>query len=158
MSLLGDNHQAIYPSNISSGELNRFYLEVTNHMGNAVYYEIHTKFGGPNDSGPDSFRHKNSNLEAIDVMFFEAVNNQSVEFPLDVSFDYSIDDAASELHLMNLTINGEPLNVEDKTIEWDLERKGYYGNLFFELWIQNDTVNTLQYHQRYVSLWFKFNQ
>ena len=43
-------------------------------------------------------------------------------------------------------------------IAWDPQRMGYYGNVFFELWIFNDTANAFQYNQRYVSLWLNMTK
>jgi hypothetical protein len=78
--------------------------------------------------------------------------------PIDVSVPYSLkDETADPVPMQSITINGEAFDVNSTTISWNPDKAGFYGNLFFELYLQNDTTNQLQYHQRYVSLWLKMN-
>jgi hypothetical protein len=38
------------------------------------------------------------------------------------------------------------------TINWDSEKMGFFGDLFFELWVYNGASHGFQYHGRFVSL------
>ena len=157
LSLSGPYNNATYPSNITVGENYRLYLNVDNHLGSCAYYVIETKFGNQTQSLPDSFNHTNSVLPSLgDITFFVA-DNESLQLPIDVSFQYKIDTNNSrQLDMQNITLNGATM-TDPTTIAWNPDKSGFYGNLFFELWLYNDTTNALQYHQRYVSLWLKMS-
>lgn len=154
LTLLGDNHAATYPSNISMGENSRLYLEVTNQLGKAAHYEIEMKFRNASQSGPDSFNFTSSSLEPLDSIPCDVADNQSVEVPIDVSFQYLTEPVTGRLTMQSIVLNGKTIDATGASVVWDPIRAGFYGNLVFELWIQNDTTNTLQYHERYVDLWF----
>ena len=158
LSLFGTYNNATYPSNITMGENYRLYLNVDNHLGSSAYYVIETKFANQTQSLPDSFNHTNSALPSLGNITFFVADNESLQLPVDVSFQYKINSNNSrQLDMQSITINGETINANSVTIAWNPEKNGFYGSLFFELWLFNDTTNALQYHQRYVSLWLKMN-
>ncbi len=158
LSLLGKNHEAVYPSNITEGENYRLYLDVTNHLGSCAYYVVEMKFRNLTQSGPDSFNHTHSDLPSLGSLTVFAADEAQVELPIDVSFQYNVNERNSSiLDMQAISLNGAVLDVNATSIAKDPITRGFYGNLFFELWLYNDTANAFTYNERYVSLWLKFN-
>lgn len=156
LSLLGPYQNATYPSNVTAGENYRLYLDVANHLGSCAYYTMQIKFRNQTQSGPDSFNHTSSKLPPLGTISFLVADEGKLQLPIDVSFQYGRNpNITSRLDMQSITLNGAVLNADTTTIAWNIEKNGFYGNLFFELWIFNDTSNAFQYHQRYVSLWLK---
>jgi len=156
--LLGPNHDAAYPTNVTADKTTRIYLDVSNHLGICGYYVVQLKFRNQTQSGPDSFNQTGSKLPSLGNFTLFVADNSVIELPLDISFQYKVNPHIStRLEIQGITVNGFLLPVDSMSIAWDMGRGGFYGNLFFELWLQNSTTNTLQYHQRYTSLWLKMN-
>jgi hypothetical protein len=154
LSLFGPYNNATYPSNITVGTDLRLYLNVDNHLGTAASYVIKPKFGGQSNFTPDSFNHTSSVLPSLGDIALSLPDNKSQQLPIDVSFQYKIDaNNPRQLDMESITINGATI-ADSTKISWNTEKDGFYGNLFFELWLYNET-NGLQYNQRYVSLWVK---
>ena len=150
-SVLGSYRNATYPFNVSSGEEQSLFLDVTNHLGSCAYYQIEVKFRNETQPAPDSFNKTNSALPSLAEFPFCLADNQTIELPVTVSFSYNISNTALNMH--EIIVNGFPISTNLPTIAWDTKNSGYYGNLFFELWAYNETTNAFQYNQRYVSLW-----
>jgi uncharacterized membrane protein len=152
MALLDSNHTTtLYPSNITSDKHYPLYIELTNHIGHTADYTVEVKFRDINQSGPNSFNHTSSTLPPLENYKLSADNNQTVKLPLDISFQFN-----TKGYVNSLTINGKTHNIS-RQLTFNTQRNNYYGNLFFELWIYNQTTNTLQYHERYLSLWLRLN-
>jgi uncharacterized membrane protein len=156
--MFGSNHDASYPGNVTVNQNYRIYLDVTNHLGSTTNYNIEIKFRNQTQSAPNSFNHTNSDLPALSSIAMVAADNQTAEAPLDISFQYhTVNGTTSTLVMDNVTVNGFALDASKTTIAYDKTKGGFYGNLFFELYIYNGTTNAFQYHQRYLSLWLKMN-
>ena len=154
LSLFGPYNNATYPSNITVGTDYRFYLTVDNHLGSSASYVIKPKFGNQTSFTPDSFNHTSSVLPSLGDIPLSLPDNKSQQLPIDVSFQYKIDaNNPRQLDMQSITLNGATI-ADSTKISWNTEKDGFYGNLFFELWLYNET-NGLQYNQRYVSLWVK---
>ncbi len=152
-AMFGPYNNATYPSNATTNQDCRFYLEVANHLGSTAYYVIEVKFRNATQSAPDSFNKTSSTLPALSELTAVVADNGSVRFPLDISLQYELDEKNSSLlHMQSVTVNGAALGT-DTTIAWNIQENGFYGNLFFELYVYNDTTGVFQYHERYVSLW-----
>jgi hypothetical protein len=154
-SVLGSYHNATYPFNIRLGEKYALYLNVANHIGTCSYYNIDMKFGNQTQAHPDSFAKTASDQPALGRLSIFVADKESLELPVEVSFDYQLDEN-SKLYMKQVYLNGIPLTV-DTIIEWDSQREGFFGNLFFELWIFDDELEKFNYHQRHLSLSLKFN-
>jgi uncharacterized membrane protein len=153
--LLGPLRNATYPSNVTEGESYHFSIDVSNHLGSGANYVLEVKFASQTKDAPDSFKHTASSLPSIKSMTVPVADGETVELPVDVSFHYSPKAGNSDqLDMQSISLNDEDINLYS-TLDWNPDRSGFYGGLIFELWIHNDTTNTLQYHQRYVSLWLK---
>lgn len=155
LSILGIYHNATYPFNVSLGQSYQLYLNIDNHLGSCAYYQIEIKFRNQTQPGAGSFNDTSSTLAPIGEFSVCAANNQNLELPVNVSFTYQLDPYnATQLDMQQITVNGFPLSLNSTTLTWDPQRLGFFGNLFFELWVFNDTTSAFQYDQRYVSLWF----
>ena len=157
-SVFGSYHNATYPTNITANQNYQLYFGVNNELGVVAYYQIQVKFRTEKQSAPDSFNHTNSEIPALGSVSLFAANQQTVEVPVDISFQYNLDPYnTSQMNLQSVTVNGAKLKTNDEVVFFDTARNGFFGNIFFELWIYNGTSNTFQYHERYLSLWLQFN-
>lgn len=156
--MFGPNHDAAYPGNVTADQNYRIYLDVTNHLGSTTNYNVEIKFRNQTQSGPDSFNHTSSDLPALSSIAMVAADNQTTETALDISFQYHrVNGTTPRLVMDNITVNGFALDASKTSIAYDEAKGGFYGNLFFELYIYNGTTNAFQYHQRYLSLWLRMN-
>jgi hypothetical protein len=149
--VLGSYHNATYPSDVVAGQNYRLYLDTSNHLGQCAYYVIEIKFCNDSRLAPDSLKRTNSNQPSLGNITFFAADEETVEIPVNFSIDYKINNAS--IDVQSVVINGEKLSTNGISVPWTESKGGFYGNLFFELWILNSTTNSLQYHQRYLSLW-----
>jgi len=155
--LLDENRNAIYPSNVTTDETYRMYLQIANHLGSCAYYQVQIKFSNQTGLGPNSFNHTSSPLPPLGTLTVLVSDGCIEEIPLDVSFQYNVSKPVarsepSRLNVQNIIVNGFSLPV-NLSIAWDTLKASYIGNLIFELWIYNDTDRAFQYHERYLSLW-----
>ncbi len=154
--LLGPGHVAGgVPYNITSGASYNFYLDISNHLGEAAYYSVQVKFRNESQSAPDGLNGTASNLDSLYSLNVFVADKENWELPVIFSFDYSYDASHSLVRFNKLMFNSASLDLEGLDSSWDSGRGVFYGNLFFELWIYNGTTGSFQYHQRYVD--FKFN-
>lgn len=154
LSIFGAYHNATYPYTVQNGQNYTLYLNVANHLGSLAYYQIEVKFRNATQSAPDSFNDTNSDLPSLVDLPFCVSNNQTLQLPIDISLQYQLDaNNPNQLDMQSITVNDFSLSTSSTTLAWDPQNLGYYGNLFFELWIFNDTSNAFQYNQRFVSLW-----
>ncbi len=156
LSILGPYHNATYPYNIVSNQKTTLYIDITNHVGSTALYLIDVKFRDQTQSAPDSFNHTNSDQPALGQITFCVANNSTIELPVEISFQYTTDGNNETLTMQNIVVNGAALST-DTTIAWNPDKQGFFGNIFFELWMYNDTSGTYQYNDRFVSLWLKMN-
>jgi hypothetical protein len=153
LSLFGQYHNATYPYNITNGGTYPLYLDISNHLGSAAYYDVEVKFRNATQSGADSFNQTSSGQPPLGKLTCFAANEQTADLPFQVAFHYSVNKPL-QIKLTSITINGYTVDASSTTIDWDMQRGGYFGNLFFELWLYNGATGSFQYNQRYVSLWF----
>jgi uncharacterized membrane protein len=155
MWLLGPKHDATYPSAVNSSQQVRLYLDVSNHLGSYASYVAEVKFRNATQSAPDSFAQTSSKLPALARLTFFVADNATYELPIDVTFTYNVTEGTTrQLQMQTVTINGEAISVNSTRIAFDSAKGGFYGNLFFELYLYN-SAGGFEYHQRYVSLWLQ---
>jgi len=158
MWLLGPEHKAEnYPFNITLGENYHVFLGVANNLGQCAYYLIQVKFRNQTQSAADSFNHTSSSLLPLYSITAFVADKEKWEIPLSFSFNYvqdSYNETLLQVRFLDMTFNDNVLNLNDYTAVWDAERSGFFGNLFFELWIYNGTVGAFQYHELFTGLWF----
>ena len=181
LSLLGPDHMAEnYPYNITPNESYSVFLGISNHLGSCAYYQVDVKFLNETQSAPDNFNRTSSTLPSLYNVAAFAAYKEDFELPVTVSFDYSFENVVRTIYTnvtgpggasQNLTVeqraenivmpqavfhsvtfNGVSLSLAGLSSDFDSTRGVFYGNLVFELWIYNSTINAFQYHERFVSL------
>ena len=157
LSLLDPNHRAEnYPYNITRGQNYSVFLEIANHLGYTAYYLVEVKFRNMTQSAPTSFGpHANrtpSTLPSLYNITAFVADEGMWEKPLTFSLDYAYNDMLSQIEFGSLRFNDVVLNVTGYRTAWDPVGKGFFGYLFFELWLYNATSSSFQYHERFVAL------
>jgi len=157
--ILDSNHKAEdYPFNITRNHDYSVFLGIGNHLGYCAYYLIEVKFRNQTQSAPTSFgppaNRTPSSLPALFNITAFVADETVWETSLTLSFDYGYNEALSHVEFYNLTLNNVKVDMSGYTITWDSEKGGFFGYLFFELWIFNATTSSSQYHERFVGLRF----
>ncbi len=150
--ILGSGHMAEgYPSNVKADETYRLYLGVGNHMRGLEYYRVCVKFRNQTEPLPDTF---NGTPSVLDPIFEYSLFLRDDEiWEREVSFSFEgVSFEGNTCRVSKLIIDGYILSV-DKVAVWDEENGGFYFQLFFELWLYNETVLDFQYHDRFVGFW-----
>jgi hypothetical protein len=151
--MLDSNHQANnYPSNITRNVDYSVFLGLGNHLGHAAYYQIQVKFRNQTQPAPDTFNRTSSSLPPLYIINVFVADNGTWELPITFSFDYAYDASLSRITFTHLVLNGNSLDVSSYVASWDEEGERFYGNLFFELWVYNQTTSGFQYHERFLDL------
>ena len=158
MWLLGPEHMAEnFPTNITTNSNYNIYLGIANHLGSCAYYTVEVKFRNQTQSAADSFNRTASSLPPLYSISAFVADKENWELPITFSLDYSYSEntanaSLSKVNVNNIMFNGAKLNLDRFSATWDPEHNGFFGCLFFELWIYNDATGGMQYHQRYTSL------
>jgi uncharacterized membrane protein len=154
--LLGPNHKAEnYPFNLVQNHNYSVFLYIGNRLGYCAYYIVEVKFRNQTQSAPNSFNHTPSSLPTLYNITAFVADENVWEMPLTFSFNYKLNETLSQIEFYSLTLNNVALDIRSYTATWNSAAKGYFGYLFFELWIYNKAIGDFQYHERFVSL--KFN-
>ena len=123
-SLLGPYHNATYPYNVTVGKNYRLYLDVENRLGSCAYYLIQVKFRNQTQSAPDSFNHTNSNQPSLGNITFFVADKETLELPIDISFQYKLGENNTELDMQNIILNGTVLNANTQPLLGIPKEKG----------------------------------
>jgi hypothetical protein len=152
--ILGANHRAEdYPFNITRNHSYSVFLGVGNRLGYCAYYLVEVKFRNLTQSAADSFNRTPSSLPSLFNITAFVADESVWEQPLTFSFDYNYyNETLFPVEFASLTLNDVALDMSDYTAAWNSEKKGFFGDLFFELWIYNDAVSSFEYHERFVNL------
>ena len=155
--LLGPNHKAEdYPFNITRDQNYTVFLGIGNHLGYCGYYYVEVKLRNESQQAPTSFgsieNRTPSDLPSLFNISVFAADEQTWESPLTFSFGYGFGSNMSEVEFGNVTLNDNVLSLEGYGAAWNSTRNVFFGNLFFELWIYNSTINQFSYHGRFVDL------
>jgi uncharacterized membrane protein len=152
--VLGSNRMiAANPITISANEPFKAYLGVGNYMGKMKYYTIYVKLRNQTESFPNSTGFPSS-LEPIFEYRLFLKNDATWERELSFSFN-SVSFEGNSSSVSGLSFNGNLVDVH-KVAAWDAERRGFFYQLFFELWIY-DPDSGFEYHNRSVGLWFNMS-
>ncbi|MEM2506763.1 MAG: DUF1616 domain-containing protein [Nitrososphaeria archaeon] len=150
--ILGPEHMAEnYPFNVKAGDDYLVYVGVGNHMGASAYYVVYVKFRNQTEPLPNATAGTPSSLPPLFEFRLIVENGESWEAPLKFSFsNFSVSENGS--FVGSLTLNGISFSV-NKLAFWDVERRGYFYQLFLELWIYDIESDALKFHNRFVGLW-----
>jgi len=150
--ILGPNHIAEdYPFNVQVGEEYQVFVGVGNHMGYSAYYIVYVKLRNQTQPLPDALKSAPSPLPPLyefqvfvpDGATWESSVNFSI---LEIS---SLDDSCL---VRRMSINDVVFSVYSPS-RWNSENKGFYYQLFFELWLYNITSQSFQFHDRFIGIW-----
>lgn len=154
--ILDSKHMAEdYPFNITCNHNCSVFLGIGNRLEYCAYYLVEVKFRNLTQSAPDSFNRTPSSLPALFNITAFVANEEVWELPLTFSFDYGYNETLLQIDFHNLTLNDVTSDMRNSTVTWDSQKKGFFGDLFFELWIYNGTTNSFRYHERFVNLRLK---
>lgn len=150
--ILGSDHMAEdYPFNIVRNDTYTLYVGVCNHMGESMYYVVYVKFRNQTEPLPNITEGTPSSLPAIHEYRFVISDGEVWETKVTFSFDF---DNASLVK--SITIDNRTITVNKYSL-WDSENKGYYYQLFFELWIYNLDEEDFCFHNRFVGIWLNMS-
>ena len=142
-----------YPFNIVQGGNYSIYLDIANHLGYRGYYCIEVKLRNDVMPYPGSFNGAPIDLPSL-YKFTAFVSDKSTwELPITFSFTYTVNYNALQVNFNEMALNGAILNLNGYSTTYRSQApKGYFGNLYFELYLYNSTVGEFQYNDRYVNL------
>jgi hypothetical protein len=150
--LLGSTHMAKgYPFNVTVGEEYSVFVGVGNHMDRSEYYMVYVKFRNQTQPLPNVSGSKASPLPPLHEFQFFVTDGKTWESLL----RFKILDASvhgNSMFVGNVSINGVAFPVNSFS-NWDSKHRGFYYQLFFELWLYNMTSQSFKYHNRFVGIW-----
>ncbi len=149
--ILGSEHMlSDYPFNVSAGENFTVYLGVGSHMGGVERYRIYVKLGNQTDVLPNMTLGAPSPVNPLFEFQLFVEDDEVWETPFTFSFsDVVFYENRSSIE--TVIFNNHVIQV-DKGSSWDEEEKGYYYQLFFELWLYDLDSEDFVFHNRFVSL------
>jgi len=150
--LLDSEHAAEnYPFNVRVDEMQGpIYLGVGNHMGCSEYYVIYVKFRNQTQQPPNSTASKPSPLPPLYEFQFFLEDGEEWEAPLNFIIQ-NISLQKDSIFVGNISINGVTFPVSCPST-WDSKNRGFYYQLFFELWIYDLANSSFRFH-RFVGIW-----
>lgn len=150
--LLGPGHLAEgYPFNVTEGKAYSVFLGVSNHLGGLGYYTVYVKFRNQSEQLPNATIGTPSPLPPLYEYRTFLRDGETWEKNVTFSFDGVVSGVNSSTVLF-LSLNGYSFRV-DKAAAWDMVNKGYYFELFFELWLYDNERSESLYNSRFVGLW-----
>jgi len=150
--LLGPGHRAEdHPFNVRVNETYSVYVGVGNRLGYSAYYRVCAKFRNETQPLPVASNSTPSSLSELYEFDFFVLENQVWEEMLDFRF-LDVEHLNDSVTVGSLSINDVTFRVNGASL-WNAERKGFYCQLFFVLWLYSAASQGFQYHNRFVSLW-----
>jgi uncharacterized membrane protein len=155
--VLGSGHMTEgYPFNVTEGGTYKIYLDVGNQMGDLEYYRIYVKFRNQSESSPNSTAGLPSSLKPVFEYNVFLRNNETWEKELSFSFE-GVSFEGNVSRVSKVLVGSYAVDV-NKTAVWDETNNGFYYELFFELWAYNTTSASLQFNNRFVSVWLNMTR
>jgi hypothetical protein len=150
--LLDPNHMAEnYPFNVRVGKQYSVYLCLSNHMGGSMYYAIYVKFRNRTQPLPNAPQSMPSSLPSLCEFRAFVADGGTLEKLVTFSF-LEASSFGNSSFVNRLVVNDRILTISSSAI-WDSEQKGFYYQLFFELWLYNVTLESFEFHNRFVGIW-----
>jgi len=150
--VLGPNHMAEgYPFNVRVNESNSVFVGVGNHLGSSAYYLVYVKFRNQTQPLPSATVSEPSPLPTLYEYQVFVADGGTWEAPL--TFRVLEASRNDDCMLINLFSINDVVFVVNSSAIWDLECKGFYYQLFIELWLYNTTSQSFHFHNRFVGIW-----
>ncbi len=100
---------------------------------------------------PGSFNNTPVDLPSLYNLTAFVPNKSTLELPITFSFTYT--DNYPIVNFNEMTLNGVVLNLKGYSTTYRGQIPvGFFGNIYFELWLYNSTIGEFQYNDRYVNL------
>jgi uncharacterized membrane protein len=148
--ILGPNHVVEdYPFNVQANETYRIFVGVGNHLDYSAYYVVYVKFRNQTQPPPNST--VSSPLPPLYEFQFFLADGEAWEAPLNFTIR-NISLQKDSIFVGNISINGVTFPVSCPST-WDSKNKGFYYQLFFELWIYDLENSSFQFHNRFAGIW-----
>jgi len=150
--VLGPTHMAEgYPFTVQVGEQYRLFVGVGNHMGSSTYYVVYVKFRNQTQPLPDTLTAMPSPLPPLCEFHGFVVDGETWEAPLTFAF-VNVSCSGNSSLVGEMSINDLTFSVNSPST-WNQENKGFYYQLFFELWLYDVASRSFQFHNRFVGIW-----
>jgi hypothetical protein len=150
--LVGSNHMAEdYPFNVQTGEENRLFLGVGNHLGHSAYYLVYAKFRNQTRSLPNVSSSQPSSLSSIYEFQFFLEDEDVWEAPIAFKI-LGASVQGDSLFVGSVSVNDRTFHVGCSSLR-DSENNGFYFYLFFELWLYNSERSGFEFNDRFVGIW-----
>jgi len=150
--VLGPTHMAEgYPFNVRVGEQYSLFVGVGNHMGYSAYYLVYVKFRNQTQPLPDTLNAVPSSLPPLYEFRAFVLDGGTWEAQLIFTF-IGVSHLGNSSFVSEMSINDVVFSV-DCYSGWDFENRGFYYQLFFELWLYDASLQRFQYHNRFVGIW-----
>jgi len=149
--MLGPNQVAEdYPLIAKNSESNRVFIGVGNQMGSSEYYLVYVKLSNSSETLPDVDMSAPSSLPPLFEYRFILDDADVWERSIDFSFEGLIlqDEV---LDVGYFIVNGVSFPI-DLSLVWNIEKEGYYCELFFELWRYEVESSEFIFDDSFVSL------
>lgn len=150
--VLGAGHMIeYYPFDVKEGDIFNVFVGVGNHMGSSSYYVVKLKFRNQIEPLPNVTTGEPSIVDSL-VEYSVFLGDGEV-WEKNVTFSFSgVKFEGNMCRVSNLNVDGAVFFV-NKTATWDSVNKGYFFQIFFELWRYNAVASLLEYHNRFVNFW-----
>jgi hypothetical protein len=150
-----DNMTEDYPFAVSEDKSYKISLGVGNYLGELGYYAIRVKLRNQLDPAVNPFAGLPSPLQSLFEYRVFLDNNETWVKEFSFSFE-RVDFNANDSRISRLAIDGYSIPV-DKVSVWDAHNSGFFYQLFFELWIYNETSLAFDFHNRSVGVWLNMS-
>lgn len=150
--LLGLGHMAEdYPFEVAAGEAYTVFVGVGNHMGCSEYYVVYAKFRNSTQPLPYIGGSMPNSLPPLYEFRFFVAEGETWESPVTFAFQ-DVSFQGDSVSVGVVTINGATFLVDSFSM-WNSEDRGFYFQLFFELWRYDVTMQGFRFHDRFVGIW-----
>ncbi len=150
LSILGPAHVAKdYPFDVRVNSEANLFVSVTNHMGESIYYMVYVKLRNQTQSFPsDAMPSLLAPIYEFRVFLLDGEKWEgTVRFKfLEVLRDGDV------VQVRKMLLNNVALAVTSSST-WDINYRGFYFQLFFELWTYRTSSRSFKYHDRFVGVW-----
>jgi len=154
---LGPNHTiAEFPLQMKVDEEGKIILGVRNRLNYPANYLLKVKFRNEDQPLPDGTKNEPSPLPSLNEFRFSLENGETWETWLNFTISDALFSTESCL-VKTIIINDAPLSV-NLASSLNPVKKGFYYQLFFELWLYDSGIENFRYHGRFVSIWLNLIQ
>jgi len=140
-----------YPFDVHEDEPYSIFVGVGNHMGESSYYLIYIKLRNQTQPPPNVVASQPSLLTPVSEFRAFVPHNGTWEAPITFRIlDADVDGDSAFLSRLSINEVASPVNA---SALWNPKYKGFYFQLFLELWRYNTMSQSFQYHGRFVGIW-----